>query len=82
MAKTTGISPPKGGGTSTGGVPKLAFESPPELIDRIDAWRRQQGEPTPSREEAIRRLIEKALADEAPDRGSIPLEDLNASNDE
>jgi metal-responsive CopG/Arc/MetJ family transcriptional regulator len=32
------------------------------LLDRLDAWIARQPEPKPSRPEAIRRLIEKALA--------------------
>jgi Arc/MetJ-type ribon-helix-helix transcriptional regulator len=31
------------------------------LTARIDAWVDQQSEPRPSRSEAIRRLVEKAL---------------------
>ncbi len=33
----------------------------PEQAERLDAWIAQQPEPRPSRPEAIRRLIEKAL---------------------
>jgi hypothetical protein len=40
----------------------LNFRAPPELTARIDGWRALQPEPHPSRSEAIRRLIEKALA--------------------
>jgi hypothetical protein len=34
----------------------------PELAARIDAWIATQPDPKPSRPEAIRRLVEKALA--------------------
>jgi hypothetical protein len=51
------------------------------LIDRLDAWIASQPDPKPSRPEAIRRLVEKVLEKPA-DAGSIPAEDLNASNDE
>jgi len=34
---------------------------PPELDAKITAWIEQQGEPKPSRSEAIRRLIERGL---------------------
>jgi Arc/MetJ-type ribon-helix-helix transcriptional regulator len=40
----------------------LNFRSPPELTAKIDDWRAEQPEPQPSRSEAIRRLLEKALA--------------------
>jgi len=39
----------------------LNFRSPPELTARIDAWIGAQNQPKPSRSEAIRRLVEKAL---------------------
>ena len=50
------------------------------LINRMDAWIAAQPDPKPSRPEAIRRLVDQALG--GPDAGSIPLEGLNASNDE
>ena len=39
----------------------LNFRSPPELTARIEAWIGAQPDPKPSRSEAIRRLVEKAL---------------------
>jgi DNA-binding transcriptional LysR family regulator len=39
----------------------LNFRSPPALTARIDAWIGAQPDPKPSRSEAIRRLVEKAL---------------------
>jgi Arc/MetJ-type ribon-helix-helix transcriptional regulator len=40
----------------------LNFRSPPELTAKIDLWRANLPEPQPSRSEAIRQLLEKALA--------------------
>jgi hypothetical protein len=47
----------------------------PELADRIDAWRRQQAD-LPTRPEAIRRLVELALAP----RAAAPLASAPADN--
>ena len=44
-----------------------------------DAWIADLPEPKPSRPEAIRRILADALG---ADAGSIPVEELNASNDE
>jgi hypothetical protein len=41
----------------------------PEL-ERLDAWRGKQPEPLPTRPEAIRRLVDKALARFKPSRKS------------
>ena len=55
------------------------------FLSLLDDWRRSQ--PTiPSRSEAIRLLVERAIRGEkmpgkSTDKGSIPAEDLNASND-
>jgi hypothetical protein len=40
----------------------LNFRSPPELTAKLDSWTAAQPEPPPSRSEAIRRLVEKALS--------------------
>jgi hypothetical protein len=53
----------------------------PEMAAAIDAWIAAQPPPHPSRTEAIRRLVAEALR-RPPDAGSIPAEELNASNDE
>jgi Arc/MetJ-type ribon-helix-helix transcriptional regulator len=37
---------------------------PPELEAKIDAWIKRQPDPKPSKSEAIRRLVEQALANE------------------
>jgi hypothetical protein len=56
------------------------------FLTLLDDWRRSQ--PTiPSRSEAIRLLVEKAIREDKAlgkpaDPGSITAEDLNASNDE
>lgn len=41
--------------------PVIALRMPPEMRERIDAWAADQGG-LPSRAEAIRRLVEQALA--------------------
>ena len=52
----------------------------PGAIAALDGWIAAQPEPRPSRPEAIRRILAQALGDGEGD--SIPVEDLNASNDE
>ncbi|MDR3425509.1 MAG: hypothetical protein P4M13_10645 [Alphaproteobacteria bacterium] len=55
----------------------------PELA-ALDAWRKDQPD-LPTRPEALRRLAAIALnsnAGKAPARDTVPLADLNASNDE
>jgi hypothetical protein len=47
-------------------------------LAEVDSWIARQPQPRPSRPEAIRRLLADALA---PAAGSIPVEELNASND-
>jgi hypothetical protein len=49
-------------------------------LAKLDGFIRSQPSPI-TRPEAIRRLLTGALG-EVPDAGSIPAEDLNASNDE
>jgi hypothetical protein len=56
------------------------FTLPTHLSDALDVWIARQPEPRPSRPEAIRRILAQALA--GGDAGSIPVEELNASNDE
>ena len=50
------------------------------LLVKLDAWIAEQPDPHPSRSEAIRRILAQAL--ESFGAGSIPVEELNASNDE
>lgn len=50
-------------------------------LDALDAWIAKQSEPRPTRPEAIRRLLEKALG--AGDAAAfIPIEDVTTENDE
>ena len=53
---------------------------PDSLLAEVDAWISSRPEPRPTRAEAICRLLADALAN-AAEAGSIPVEDLNASND-
>jgi hypothetical protein len=39
----------------------LAVRMPPERLARLDSWIAAQPDPKPSRPEAIRRLVDKAL---------------------
>jgi metal-responsive CopG/Arc/MetJ family transcriptional regulator len=50
----------KPGPAPTGKTPVTSIRLAPELAARIDAWAQRQKD-APSRSEAIRRLIEKAL---------------------
>jgi hypothetical protein len=60
MAKSIPVLQKKRGRPATGQDPLLNFRAPPELITRVDKWAAKQKD-APSRSEAIRRLIEKAL---------------------
>ena len=60
MAKSIPVKPKTRGRPATGKEPLIGFRAPPELTDRIDAWAAKQKD-EPSRSEAIRRLLEKAL---------------------
>jgi len=53
--------PKKRGRPATGKDPMLTFRAPPELIERIEAFAANVGEP---RSQAIRLLVTKALASE------------------
>ena len=59
----------------------LNFRSPSDLTAKVDSWIAAQPEPQPSRSEAIRRILADALAKPA-DAGSIPLDEVSATNDE
>jgi len=63
--------------------PTKPVQVPIETLNRLDSWISCQSEPRPSRPEAIRRLIEKALASEGrgSDACAIPLTGPNAGND-
>jgi hypothetical protein len=61
MAKSIGGIQKKRGRPKTGKVPIRAIRMDDDLVAVIDDWADRQPEPKPSRSEAIRRLIEKAL---------------------
>jgi metal-responsive CopG/Arc/MetJ family transcriptional regulator len=42
---------------------RFIFSAEPSLLARVDNWRRKQAD-LPSRAEAVRRLLERALKDE------------------
>jgi hypothetical protein len=48
--------------TETGTLVGTRFQA--DLLAKVDAWIGQQAPPFPTRPEAIRRLVEKALASE------------------
>jgi hypothetical protein len=58
---TEKVIPKKPGRPATGRHPVLAVRLPPALRSAIEGWAKQQND-KPSRSEAIRRLIEFALA--------------------
>jgi hypothetical protein len=81
MDKPISVLQRKQGRPATGIDPLLNFRSPPTLTAELDAWIAAQPDPRPTRSEAIRRLLAKAL--EKPSVAwTIAVEDLNASNDE
>lgn len=43
---------------------QLIIRVAPELLERLDEWRREQAD-LPSRPEAARRILDKTLADDA-----------------
>ena len=52
----------------------------PSAVASLDAWIAKQPAPRPTRPEAVRRILEQVVAPAG--EASIPLEELNASNDE
>ena len=69
----------KGRPKTTGKGQQIGVRLLPPSLSALDAWIARQPEPRPSRPEAIRRILADALGGDAR---SIPVEDLNASNDE
>ncbi len=71
------------GRPATGRDPVTAIRLSEDLRTRVDKWAQSQPD-KPSRSEAVRRLVDRALADEReqPGRASISVKDLNASNDD
>ncbi len=58
----------------------MTIDCPPELLKKLDTWIAEAPEPKPSRSDAILRLLGEALS--GVGEASIPVEELNASNDE
>jgi hypothetical protein len=86
METSTPVPKKKRGPPPTGWGHQLSVRLREPEMARLDAWIDRQPEPKPSRPEALRRLANRALANEGVAAGgnaaSIPIEDLNASNDE
>ena len=61
MAKSIPVTQKKRGRPATGHDPVLTIRLPPGLRSKIENWARHQND-KPSRSEAIRRLLEFALA--------------------
>ena len=53
------------GRPATGTNPSIGVRMSPETLERLDDWRRKQPD-LPGRPEAIRRIVEKALAASEP----------------
>ena len=53
------------GRPATGTNPSTGVRMSPETLERLDDWRRKQPD-LPGRPEAIRRIVEKALAASEP----------------
>jgi hypothetical protein len=53
----------------------------PNELTGLDAWIAAQAEPRPNRPDAIRRILAETLA-KTVNAEAIPVEELNASNDE
>lgn len=64
MAKSILVNQNRRGRPPTGRDPVSAVRLPADLTAAIDVWATKNG--SPSRSDAIRRLVEKALAGEAP----------------
>jgi metal-responsive CopG/Arc/MetJ family transcriptional regulator len=62
MKRSIAVLRKKRGRPATGQDPVTAIRLPVKLRSRLDAWCKQQ-EDQPSRSEAIRRILEQALAD-------------------
>ncbi|MCC3245092.1 ribbon-helix-helix domain-containing protein [Methylocystis sp. WRRC1] len=60
MKKSIPVIQKKRGRPVTGQEPLVTFRAPASLIERIEKWAARQKD-APSRSEAIRRLLEKAM---------------------
>ena len=69
MAKVSSkkVIPKKRGRPRTGKDPMLAFRAPPAFTAEVEAWAKRQPD-SPSRSEAIRRLVQLALAGKGKER--------------
>jgi hypothetical protein len=65
MSAPISDEPTTEGGPTTSKNPYLGFRSSPEITRAVDHWIARQPEPKPTRTEAIRRLVTKALQIEA-----------------
>ena len=64
MKKSIRVKPKKRGRPATGKDPLVGARLPPALIDQLDAWASRG---SIGRSEAMRRLLERALASESQD---------------
>jgi hypothetical protein len=71
---------PKPAPTPAGKATSIDVHLEPNELIGLDAWIAAQADPRPTRPEAIRRILAGVLATAHAD--SIPVEELNASNDE
>ena len=69
MAKVSSkkVIPKKRGRPGTGKDPMLAFRAPPAFTAEVEAWAERQPD-SPSRSEALRRLVELGLAGKGKER--------------
>ena len=69
MAKVSSkkVIPKKRGRPGTGKDPMLAFRAPPAFTAEVEAWAKRQPD-SPSRSEALRRLVELGLAGKGKER--------------
>ena len=79
MPKPLSLVRKRVGRPPTGMAPSLTFRCPSNLIGKLDTWIAALPPPQPSRSEALRRILAQVLGGDA---GSVPAEDMNASNDE
>jgi hypothetical protein len=80
-ASTTSPQKQKPGPAPAGKTTSIDVLLEPNELTGLDAWIAAQAEPRPTRSEAIRRILADTLAKSAS-ADSIPIEELNASNDE
>jgi hypothetical protein len=79
--KASTTSPQKRKTTPAGKATSIDVLLEPNELTGLDEWIAARAEPRPTRPEAIRRILAEALAKTAS-ADSIPIEELNASNDE